>query len=150
MRPGILLVITLAALWASAGCESDDICEQAGQESGAKLGFFNLPPHDTLKPVSPLYAWAEGKDTLYAGQVDSIVLPLDFRNAHTRYFLSDSTNVDTVDIYYRGRETFVSPACGYTYYYSLDSVQATLHWIHSIEITEPDTGNEDFHLRIYH
>ena len=58
---------------------------------------------------------------------------------------------DTLTFYYRRQPRFLSNACGYTFYYNLDSVISTHYAIDSINIPSKDVtsnaGTE--HIRIY-
>jgi len=101
-----LLILSFITLFSQ--CEREDICDRDTSSSTLVVGFYNLPPQDTLKYVRSLYLWAPDKDSIYIDQqTDSIVLPLDFRTDATRYFLSDSIQVDTFDIYYEiGKTVF--------------------------------------------
>jgi hypothetical protein len=60
-------------------------------------------------------------------------------------------HVDTLTFYYQRDLQFVSNACGYTYFYNLDSVHTTHSNIDSVHITSTSVTNNvnTKHLQIY-
>jgi hypothetical protein len=45
--------------------------------------------------------------------------------------------LDTLTLYYRPSLHFISNACGYTYYYTIDSVRATRHVFDTVYVPDP-------------
>lgn len=66
---------------------------------------------------------------------------------------TDSVNFDTLSFYYQRKLKFLSNACGYAYFYSLDSVRYSnvFNTIDSILITNNSVTNDvnTKHLKIY-
>lgn len=62
----------------------------------------------------------------------------------TWLFSPDSlaSGVDSVHFFYRRQLQFLSNACGYTYFYTLDSVRTTHTNIDSVRITNPSVTND--------
>ena len=79
-----------------------------------------------------------------------------------RYYLqgdiiSDSTTytieqVDTLTFYYASELTFISNACGYTYYYTINDIKTTHNSIDSISIIDRNVDNNvnTQHVKIYY
>jgi len=68
-------------------------------------------------------------------------------------FATDTTNnvYDTLTFYYKRNLQFLSNACGYTYFYNLDSVHTTHRNIDSFHITNTSVTNNanTKHLQIF-
>ncbi len=54
---------------------------------------------------------------------------------------SFATSVDSIWFYYERKLNFISNACGYTYFFALDSVKTTKHNIDSIKILNNSVTN---------
>jgi hypothetical protein len=61
------------------------------------------------------------------------------------------TNMDTLTFFYKRQLQFLSNACGFTDFYSLDSVHSTRHMIDSFLITNTSVNNNvnTKHLQVY-
>ena len=74
-----------------------------------------------------------------------------------RYVLATDTSqnpalLDTLTFRYTRRTQFLSNACGYTYFFTLDTVLATSNRLDSVRTTSPDVTNDANveHLRIFY
>ncbi len=72
-------------------------------------------------------------------------------------FIADSASLktgasfDTMSFFYKRKLQFLSNACGYTDFYSIDSVHTTQHHVDSVIITNTSVTNDvnTKHLKIY-
>ena len=68
-------------------------------------------------------------------------------------FTTDTLNsdFDTITFYYQRNRQFLSNACGFTYFYTIDSVLSTRHIIDSLHITNNTVTNNvnTKHLEVY-
>lgn len=55
---------------------------------------------------------------------------------------STITDYDTLQFYYQRKLQFLSNACGYTYFYALDSVHTSHNHVDSVLITNPSVTND--------
>jgi hypothetical protein len=63
----------------------------------------------------------------------------------SRYALQPDSAIasfDTLTFYYRRKLQFLSNACGFTYFFSLDSIHATAHNIDSFKINNADVNQD--------
>ncbi|RQO31305.1 hypothetical protein DBR32_04905 [Taibaiella sp. KBW10] len=71
----------------------------------------------------------------------------------TYRFQPDSTvnQYDTIRLYYKPSYHFISNACGYTYYYKLDSVRTTKHLLDSafVNVADVTQSAQDKHVKLY-
>lgn len=86
--------------------------------------------------------------------LSSVSLAAGSDNCLSRWaFTTDSFKhqLDTLDFYYRRQAHFISNACGYMYYYTLDSVLTTHHNIDSVHIVNPSvtTNVNTRHLALF-
>ena len=83
--------------------------------------------------------------TLYGTPSADFTISLSPRADSCRWLVTtDSVNFpfDTISFYYTRKLQFLSNACGYTYFYSLNSVRTTNNNIDSIHITNPSVTND--------
>ena len=108
-------------------------------------GFTALPPSDTLRGF------------IYPTQ-SQFTLSLSPDTSSCRWtFTTDSTKyagiygTDTLTFFYRRNLQFLSNACGYTYFYTLDSVHTTHTIIDSLHILNTGVTNNvnTKHIQIY-
>lgn len=116
---------------------------------------------DTGLPGAVFIPLVPGKDTLYGTTYPlqstfSISLSPD-SNRCRWIFTTDSLvhgyqyNYDTLTFFYQRNLKFLSNACGFTYFYTLDSVYTTHHIIDSLHLLNPSVTNDvnTKHLQIY-
>jgi hypothetical protein len=111
---------------------------------------------DTALPAAVLVAVTDSGKTgyLYAGS-SSFTLSLSPVADTAKWLISADTiagsPLDTIVFRYTRRLQFLSNACGYTYYYNINSVSTTNHIIDSFLITDRNvTSNVNTsHLKVY-
>jgi hypothetical protein len=146
----LLLILSLAL----SSCEVDDICTQDVQNPRLVLSFYDLDNPSVKKTANELYVWAEAKDSLYKNQnLDSIALPLDITKNELIYLIESTHTVDTLHVFYKNNEVFLSRSCGYIYNFELEeTTNLTQHWTSGFEfITDQQINNEtQTHIKVYH
>jgi len=81
----------------------------------------------------------------YTGNPNRISVPLNPAKESMRYQLQFDSTVaayDTLTFFYRPVLHFVSNACGYTYYYTVDSVHFTTNGLDSVVYEQRSITNE--------
>lgn len=75
----------------------------------------------------------------------------------TRWYLAPDSfttveQIDTITFYHSKELNFISNACGYVYYYTLNSVKTTYHSIDSISLINSSVDNNAStqHIKIYY
>ncbi len=113
------------------------------------LGFRR----DTIMNRVTLYAL--GRDSIYRQQaVSDVFFPLSPVADSSRFYLKvDSASVaDTLTFRYTRTQHFISPGCGFSTFFSLDTVVATTHTIQSLLINQSEitsTTNDTAHITLY-
>ncbi|MBS1643694.1 MAG: hypothetical protein JST36_01525 [Bacteroidetes bacterium] len=103
---------------------------------------------DTALPNPVLHPLSSQPQQFYYGGVKRLVnfrLSLSNATDSSRWILRpDSANAmqDTLSFYYQRQLHFLSNACGYTYFYHLDSIQSTRNAIDSIRLEAADVTND--------
>ena len=101
---------------------------------------------------------AANNETIYYGATSSghtYALYMSSVADSCQYFIKPdtvaSTQFDTLSFYYQRQLNFLSNACGYTYFYSLDHINTTNHNIDSLVLknTLVSTNVNVEHLKIY-
>lgn len=147
----ILFILFICIL--IAACEKDDICTQNPVTPNLVLRFYDVEDDTTLKSVSSLYVWSEGKDSIYNNEsLDSISLPLNNAHTETIYKLSDGTTVNTLTILYTPEEDYISRSCGFRIIYNDVVLTSDNTWIVSITPENLTTINNQnaAHVQIRH
>ena len=116
---------------------------------------------DTGLPGAVFIPWVPGKTTL-SGTIyplqSTFSLSLSPDSTICSWILtSDSLvhayqyNYDTLTFFYQRNLKFLSNACGFTYFYTLDSVHTSHHIIDSVHLLNPSVTNDvnTKHLQIY-
>jgi hypothetical protein len=144
-------------------CDQErDPCLQPTSFS-VRIGCYTPPdtgtiPVDTALPNiivgaldndSAIY-WIVGADN-----ISKFELILNPQADSCRWFIRPDSAVnvvDTLSFYYDRRLQFISNACGYSYYYSLQRVNSTRHSIDSVKIKDADVNNNanTEHVQIYY
>lgn len=111
---------------------------------------------DTSMPATIWVAIADSKNAwyLYTGSSSFTLSLSPVRDTAMWLLVSDtvaSAPIDTVIFRYDRQLQFLSNACGYTYYYNINSVSTTNHIIDSFLITDRSvTSNVNTsHLKVY-
>jgi len=100
------------------------------------------------------------KGTLYAGPQASFNLSLSPDTSFCQWALRADSNgmalaanpFDTISFYYQRNRQFLSNACGFTYFFSLDSVHTTHRMIDSVRIVNysvTNNVNTPHHIQVY-
>lgn len=146
-------------------CERDDICPATTPTTPLLIiEFFDVAESDDNKAVQGLSYIAEGTtDTIIAGNVDSITIPLNTNLNKTRYQFIKNTNnpnlinADEVEFIYQTNEVYINRACGFKAVYSdLSAIRQvedpiTNNWIRSVIIEQINVENEqNTHISILH
>ncbi|QVY65486.1 DUF6452 family protein [Polaribacter sp. Q13] len=150
-----IIVILVFGLLINTSCTKDDFCLQNPVTPKLVLRFYDDTNKETLKSVSTLYVWAEGKDTIanFNGtSLDSIYIPLNSLDTKTVYKFSNGTDVDTFTITYTPKEKYVSRSCGYKVTFNDVTFYSDNTWIKEFTpstLTTLDSQNIA-HVQIFH
>ncbi|WP_231874657.1 DUF6452 family protein [Polaribacter atrinae] len=150
-----IIVVLVIGLLVNASCTKDDFCLQNPVTPNLVLRFYDDTNKETVKSVSKLYVWAEGKDTIadFNGvSSDSIYIPLNSLTTETVYKFSNGTDVDTFTITYTPKEDYVSRSCGYKVIFNDVTFYSDKTWIKEFTpstLTTLDNQNTA-HVQIYH
>jgi predicted nucleic-acid-binding Zn-ribbon protein len=106
---------------------------------------------DTALPAAFWVAFTNSgpKATLYSTQNSNFTISLSSDNDTCKWGLTtdttistiNKTNIDTLTFIYKQHLQFISNACGYAYFYNLDTVITTHKIIDSVLITNPSVTN---------
>lgn len=143
----ILFIVIFSA------CEKDDFCIQNPVTPKLVIDFYNNTNRETLKDITTLYVWVDGKDSIYkGGRTSSIIIPLNTLSTETVYNFSDGTNVDKFTINYTPQEQYVSRSCGYKVIFNDVSFISDNSWILDFTpATLTTIDNQDAtHVKIFH
>jgi hypothetical protein len=164
----LLLLLISCYLWS---CEKDDLCPSTTPTTPSLIiRFYNTNNHASLKTVTDMKVFMEGRDTIALGSRDSIALPLRTDGTSTRWGImynrgttSVVNDIDYLEFKYITREEYVSRACGYKVLFTLNndtnsnpnpaitdnSVESHL-WIDEYEVLNTNIENENAaHVKIY-
>jgi hypothetical protein len=150
-----LAVIALVAVMACS--DETKVCDQASA-TDMRIRFKRDSAgitRDTTMPAVTLYAL--NMDSIYRKQaVQSVFLSLSPVADSSRFYLKvDSlpgTQPDTLTFRYSRRPHFVSPGCGFSTFFTLDTVISTRHTIQSFIINQSEitsTLNDTAHITLY-
>jgi hypothetical protein len=105
-------------------------------------------PNAILNPVDSPKTWME-----YSKNVSALYLTLSPHADSCRWYLQPDSAIalrDTMVFYYQTQLHFISNACGYTFFYTLDSLHITRHFLDTAYIninTVSDNANEE-HVKL--
>jgi hypothetical protein len=162
----ILWILVLSLFFHS--CEKDDICTpETPTTPRLIIEFYDSENTSVLKQVANLAVKGQGLNTaLNFNLVSKIELPLKTSEDQTLYdFTINSTsatsvfNVDKIEINYTRRDIYISRACGFKTYYSLNLLNSvvetnpendTVLWIKDINVIRNNIENEDnVHIKMF-
>ncbi len=159
MNKNILYIFLFAFIFSA--CEKDDICLSPTTPK-LILRFYDTTDQTTIKSVSNLSIWAEGKDTLTTFKnvsLDSVYLPLNTNTSQTVYNFKTSETGNIADnkynkitINYTTEELFVSRSCGLKSIFNTVTITSDNGWFQSFtpnSITTID-NETSAHVKIYH
>lgn len=169
IKPGykLLLAVISACALAQAACDTErDPCLEPVTVALTMHTYRRADTGTTIIDTSfanALFAPLDSEKVVY--QVKSVPvyrITLSPVADSCRWYLQPDSaqrrKRDTLTFFYRRRLQFLSNACGYTYYYSVDSVRSTVrafadtvHAIDSVRLANGDVnGKADVtHLKIY-
>lgn len=157
----ILVLLTFISLWWVSCSTERDICLEPKIVT-VHLGCYriaddNITVIDTLLPNANLLAIKN--DSLFGWVVgakgyNKFSLPLSPKADSCAWIIQPDSSVfaiDTLVFHYKNSVHFLSTACGYTYFYNLDSVSTTKHNIDSVIISSTGiTNNANIeHVKVY-
>lgn len=150
------------------GCEKDDICTpETPTTPRLIIEFYSIVNTSVPKEVANLEVKGEGASSVINfNLVSKIELPLKTNEDVTNYnFTINSTseapvfNVDKIKINYTRKDIYISRACGFKTYFSLNLMNPIIQtnpaddsvlWIKNIEIIKNNIENEeDVHVKMY-
>ena len=150
------------------GCEKDDICTpETPTTPRLIIEFYSIVNTSVPKEVANLEVKGEGASSVINfNLVSKIELPLKTNEDVTNYnFTINSTsetpvfNVDKIEINYTRKDIYISRACGFKTYFSLNLLNPIIQtnpaddsvlWIKNIEIIKNNIENEeDVHVKMY-
>ncbi len=162
-----LLFVLLVLFFSFSGCEKDDICT-LGTPTTPNLivTFYDINNPNVVKNIENVLLIAETETTgiLYNG-VSSIKIPLKTNTDQTKYSLFkkyDSEkktfeNEDIITINYTREDIFLSRACGFSTFFTLDTTDGFVvtndgdNWLTTSEIISNTIVNEkNAHIKIFH
>ena len=173
-------------VFALQGCEKDDICDpDTNTTPRLVISFFDYNNPTLAKNVTNLKVVAEGREdgivfnetaadnTRYLTSANKIFVPLDISADRIRYILTLNANAsdpglvytDTLEFNYTRQTLYISRACGYSVYFTLnngagdesnpfvlnnDESATQGSWIQNITLANRNLISEDdTHLNIY-
>lgn len=122
------------------------------------IGFYqvlNDLEEDSTLPALTMYGIGR-EDSLLADKepISSVYVPLKQTLDSTSFYICPDSTLstgDTLTVKYRRERHFVSAGCGFTTFYTLDTVYATRHYIDSIILQTPTINtNNAKNLKIYY
>jgi hypothetical protein len=162
----ILWIVVVSLFFHS--CEKDDICTpETPTTPKIIIEFYDSENTSVLKQVANLQVRGEGLNSvLNFNFVSKIELPLKTNEDKTLYeFTINSTsesplkNVDFIEIKYTRRDIYISRACGFKTYFSLNLFEPiensnppfdSILWIEQIGVIKNNIENEeDVHVKMY-
>jgi len=111
---------------------------------------------DTALPTALLVAFtnAGSKGIIYPYQSANFTISLSSDSDYCKWgFTTDTSggNLDTLSFFYQRRVQFISNACSFAYFYTLDSVHTTHRMIDSLHVINTNVTNNvnTTHLQIF-
>lgn len=121
-------------------CEDDlKRCDQS-IAARFKIGFYQkIAGKETDTALQTLTLYPIGlPDSIYSKEsgIRKALLPLSPLADSTRFYIRPDTLslADTLTVRYKRKPTFISPGCGYTTFFNLDTVLFTRHSIDSLKM----------------
>lgn len=146
-----------------SGCEKDDICDAETTTPRIVIDFFNINNPSVPRNVTNLIVRSPDVDTLYAApfNTNKIAIPLKTFADQTVLTLTNNgnsslPNTDTITINYSRDIIYISRACGYKTYFTLQPgagfvlTQGSDNWIQSINtVTNRIDSENEAHIQIF-
>lgn len=166
----IPVILFLALLWVSSGCEKDDICDPATATTPQLvIDFYDITNPTLTKNVTNLLVLGEGMDTgiLFNGK-NTIKIPLKITADSTTFqfilnygntVTPSLVNSDVFQFNYSRNNIYVSRACGYKTLFTLDDTNPYAlseldplgtTWIKNIIVNQYQITNEnETHINVF-
>lgn len=166
----ISVLLILAMVWISSGCEKDDICDPATATTPLLvIDFYDITNPTLKKNVTNLLLVGEGMDTgLPFNGVNTIKIPLKITADLTQFqfilnygntVTPSLVNSDVFQFNYSRNNIYVSRACGYKTLFTLDDTNpyalseldpAGTSWIKNIIVNQYQITNEnETHFKVF-
>jgi len=166
----IPVILFLAFLWVSSGCEKDDICDPATATTPQLIiDFYDITNPTLTKNVTNLFVLGEGMDTGIAfNGVNTIKIPLKITADSTTFqfilnygntVTPSLVNSDVFQFNYSRNNIYVSRACGYKTLFTLDDANPYglseldplgTTWIKNIIVNQYQITNEnETHINVF-
>jgi hypothetical protein len=166
----IPVILFLALLWVSSGCEKDDICDPATATTPQLIiDFYDITNPTLTKNVTNLFVLGEGMDTGIAfNGVNTIKIPLKITADSTTFqfilnygntVTPSLVNSDVFQFNYSRNNIYVSRACGYKTLFTLDDTNPYAlseldplgtTWIKNIIVNQYQITNEnETHFNVF-
>ncbi|MEN9322933.1 MAG: hypothetical protein RL699_713 [Bacteroidota bacterium] len=166
----ISILLILALVWISSGCEKDDICDPATATTPqVVIDFYDITNPTLTKNVTNLLVVGEGMDTGIAfNGVNTIKIPLKITADTTTFqfilnygntVTPSLVNSDVLEFKYTRNNIYVSRACGYKTLFTLDETNpyalseldpAGTSWIKNISVNQYQITNEnETHINVF-
>jgi hypothetical protein len=152
--------LLFAAILMMAACSQSNTC-LTPKTVALRAGFYYHPTDSTSKDSSVLNAniFFGNQSLMYKSNLkntNGFSIPLSqVDDSLTIYFQSDSlislpSTIDTIQLAYSRKLHFISTACGYETYYTLQRITTTHQVIDSIAISQAEVSNDvnKQHIRI--
>lgn len=144
-------LVVCCCLTTLISCSQNEICLEP-QALNLRAGFYRTDTALSLKDTQLTNALIRfGNTNTYALQLkqsSKFALPLAQNNdTTTLIFQSDSSSVlpasiDTITLVYTRKPTFISTACGYRTFFTLQQLFSTRHVIDTVKINQSEVSNE--------
>ena len=169
-----ILVLLLISCLSFSNCEKDDICDaNTATTPRLVITFYDINNPTVEKSVTNLTIIADGKEegipysgsTLINGSTVAIPLKTDVNTTTFHFILNYGNsntalvNEDIIQFNYGRENIFVSRACGFKTYFTLDAfipfvhtdaATADLKWMQYLAVEKYIIANEnETHLKIY-
>ena len=150
---GILVAVLLFSSCSESSCTESTVADASAQ-------FYTKSPHAALTfdsiSVKGIGQISDSMLLNKSKKVKSLSLPLRIKSDTTafeiRFYRSNSATLDktdTVRFFHQVRPQYLSPDCGCSVFYHIDSVAYTHHRIDTIKIKQPEITNQnEEHLQI--
>jgi hypothetical protein len=166
----IPVILFLALIWVSSGCEKDDICDPATATTPQLvIDFYDITNPTLTKNVTNLLVLGEGMDSgiLFNGK-NTIKIPLKITADSTTFqfilnygntLTPSLVNSDVFQFNYSRNNIYVSRACGYKTLFTLDDTNpyalseltpSGTSWIKNSSVNQYQITNEnETHINVF-
>lgn len=155
----ILTVISCSLLAAISLTSCGDSSCTESTTANAMMTFYSRSTSSALT-IDSISVRGIGTDSILydkSREVKYISVPLRINSNESAFQLnfyrsnsSANAQTDTVRFYHQNRPQYISPDCGCSVFYHIDSVSHTRHRIDTVKIKQPEITNQnEEHLQIY-